>query len=435
MSNSKSIKKINIILIAILVLVVIIVVLLLTNNSTDKVVISSENSYKGNITNSNALTMMYETEAGSGEYQVSKDTSWPQEGYTFNETLSRCENGGKLMYNSETNRIVLQTNSSDKCYVYFDIYNPTIEDLCNGKVLSDCITNQIYMGTDGDNDLYYHDGLGAYINADQEAEDNSYRYSGANPNNYVCFGSDEKVCPSDNLYRIVGVFDGQVKLIKSDYANSNLLGTDGDYYAGVISNSDSDYYKGVLETINRYYWNHNTEKNIWSESNLNIVNLNINFINNIGTNWSNLIDNHEWIVGGNTIENIQEVTVKLVYRNEIINPISNTTYIAKIGLMYVSDYEYAANSTYWNYVGYTYSGPDYRDAINNNWMHMGLNEFTITLRNYNNNVHIIAANGSVSFVEARGSYTPTAVRPVFYLNSDVAYISGTGTQSDPFRIA
>lgn len=26
------------------------------------------------------------------------------------------------------------------------------------------------------------------------------------------------------------------------------------------------------------------------------------------------------------------------------------------------------------------------------------------------------------------------VRPVFYLNSDVEYVSGTGTQSDPIRI-
>ena len=27
-----------------------------------------------------------------------------------------------------------------------------------------------------------------------------YRYTGSNPNNYVCFGSEESVCPEDNLY-------------------------------------------------------------------------------------------------------------------------------------------------------------------------------------------------------------------------------------------
>ena len=81
---------------------------------------------------------------------------------------------------------------------------------------------------DGVNDIYYHDGVGIY--SDQEAGDNSYRYSGANPNNFVCFGSDATTCPNDNLYRIIGIFDNQVKLIKHDYATTNLLGTDGAYY-------------------------------------------------------------------------------------------------------------------------------------------------------------------------------------------------------------
>ena len=72
--------------------------------------------------------------------------------------------------------------------------------------------------------MYYHDGQGTYTNASQEAGDNSYRFSGANPNNYVCFGSDAATCPNDNLYRIIGVFDGEVKLIKNDYAMASELG-------------------------------------------------------------------------------------------------------------------------------------------------------------------------------------------------------------------
>ena len=60
------------------------------------------------------LTMMLETEVGSGEYVVSNDTTWPQDGYIFNYDLSGCENGGTLSWNSETNRVVMQTTSSDK---------------------------------------------------------------------------------------------------------------------------------------------------------------------------------------------------------------------------------------------------------------------------------------------------------------------------------
>lgn len=66
------------------------------------------------VINSNTLTMMYETEADSGEYQVSGDTSWPQDGYIFNETLSRCENGSALTWDEENKKIVMQANTSDK---------------------------------------------------------------------------------------------------------------------------------------------------------------------------------------------------------------------------------------------------------------------------------------------------------------------------------
>ena len=84
----------------------------------------------------------------------------------------------------------------------------------------------------GSNGLYYHDSSLA-----NGAGDNSYRFAGASDkvNNYVCFGSTQSPCPADNLYRIIGVFGDKVKLIKYDYANSNLLGTNGDY--------DTDTYK------------------------------------------------------------------------------------------------------------------------------------------------------------------------------------------------
>ena len=210
-------------LVIVLLFVFIIITLNLGVSNGERSVIKDDTLYNSGesvINTNNTLTMMLETEVGSGEYILSNDTTWPGEGYIFNETLSKCENGGTLSWDSETNRVVMQTNSSDKCYIYFDI------ELIN---LADYIMNTVYQD-DGVNGLYYHDGQGSYTNADQEAGDNSYRYAGADPNNYVCFGSNAEVCPEDNLYRIIGVFDGQVKLIKNDYANSDLLGINGDYY-------------------------------------------------------------------------------------------------------------------------------------------------------------------------------------------------------------
>lgn len=38
------------------------------------------------------ISMMLETEAGSGNYEMTTRDSWPTEGYIFNSTLSKCEN-------------------------------------------------------------------------------------------------------------------------------------------------------------------------------------------------------------------------------------------------------------------------------------------------------------------------------------------------------
>ena len=103
----------------------------------------------------------------------------------------------------------------------------SLSDVCtNGDNLATCIST---LGTQGKSDItkiYHHDA-----SLSNGAGDNSYRYAGASEsvNNFVCFGSTESPCPTDNLYRIIGVFGNNVKLIKYDYATSALLGTDGDY--------------------------------------------------------------------------------------------------------------------------------------------------------------------------------------------------------------
>ena len=350
---------------------------------------------------------MYETDYNSGEYQTSNDTNWPSEGYEFNETLSKCENGSSLTWDDENQKVLMQANKSDKCYIYFD------KELVNFAIY---IINNVYTGTDGDNGLYYHDGQGTY--GTQETGDNSYRFAGANPNNYVCFGSDEASCSENNLYRIIGVFDGQVKLIKH-----TVLGS------GNWSGGKSWTFSGN-----------------WSDSNLNTVNLNTNYLNNIGSTWSSKIANHIWRVGGNTSTNIMYTSPTNAYINEIVTPPETTTYTAKIGLMYVSDYYYGAHPKYWTYHGYTDSiypnekgqygeEYDYRAAINDNWMYMGMREWTIT-SNGSGEAFYHMSDGGVSYemkiIAVNDEYY---YRPVFYLIPDVKYISGTGTQTDPYHIA
>ena len=298
----------------------------------------------------------------------------------------------------------------------------------------------------GANGLYYHDS-----SLSNGAGDNSYRYAGANPKNYVCFGSTQSPCQADNLYRIIGVFGDKVKLIKSDYATTALLGGDGDYKQAYTTGHDWNYssYKGNnLANIAGYYWSYknNTSinggygSNTWSTSLLNKTNLNTNFITNIGVEWANKIDMTTWKVGGNTWANIGTQSAKTAYQNEIVNPVTtNTTdgateYSAKIGLMYVSDYMYAAPQDRWTLVGYNSdASKDYRAATSVNWMYMGLREFTIS--RYADSSYfafLVKDDGSVDFNYVGNS--AWAVRPVFSLSSSVTYVSGDGTQNSPIRI-
>ena len=69
----------------------------------------------------NELSMMLETASGSGVYEKTTASEWPTEGYIFNSTLSKCENGGELSWDGENNRVIMSGIKSDKCYVYFDM--------------------------------------------------------------------------------------------------------------------------------------------------------------------------------------------------------------------------------------------------------------------------------------------------------------------------
>ena len=506
------------------------------------------------VINSNMITMMYETESGSGEYVETKDTTWPESGYIFNENLSGCENGGELEYNSQNNTVNLLSNSSDRCYVYFDKYDGvwidnvsitnvtgssvtldvsatsengsittyyyvlndseeyqestsniiTINDLnklteykisiyavdstnaksniyvisvsttdeskpvinsvevsnitdsgfrltVNAKSdveikryyyiidddnISGTSTNNFYVFSEleenfkyninvfvedingvfsskyylsvttenyllladyikstytsqGANGLYYHTSSLA-----NSAQDNSYRYAGANPNNYVCFGSDAATCPEENLYRIIGAFGSEVKLIKNTSYGDYIWSDEGN--------------------------------NTWFSSDIRTT-LNSNYLNSLDSEWSNKIAIYEFKVGGMDWNN--SYTTKAYYDREVGNSSNSTIERIKIGLMYVSDYGYAVNNSNWTKALYNY---DNSTLKSNNWMYTGSTEWTISC--VTNNSYNSFYIDSTGYVYHSSSSVHSVVRPCFYLNSNVTYVSGSGTQSDPIRI-
>ena len=110
------------------------------------------------------ISMNLEQTAGAGDYKTVTQSSWPTEGYKFNAELSRCENGSTLSWDDTKKAVIVSGNLSDKCYVYFDIYQPTLAEYIKSQ----------YTGTQGENALYYHNST-----LTNGAGDNSYRYAGA----------------------------------------------------------------------------------------------------------------------------------------------------------------------------------------------------------------------------------------------------------------
>ena len=396
----------------------------------------NEESLKPKGEKKNLLSMNLEQTAGAGDYKTVTQSEWPTDGYKVNSELSRCENGSELSWDDTKKVVVVTGNLSDKCYVYFDIYQPTLAEYIKSQ----------YTGIQGENGIYYHNS-----SLSNGAGDNSYRYAGANPNNYVCFGSNETTCPEENLYRIIGVFDKSVKLIKYDYATSEMLGTNG-LYSEDVEIANFSNYKGSLNNIAMFKTAYdsslayNNETMIIKLSNhkgslaagdpcdsaiidnikftpLGEINLNTNFVNYLSDSFKTKIKNNSWIINM-FINSAYSDTVQNIFLIEHAS--DGIAYEAKIGLMYASDYGYASNPNLW-----TMTMDNYTDTNIglNNWMYMGVKENIITDYQSPCNRIIISSNGSLDFISS--SMVTTAIRPAFYLEPSVTYKSGLGTKDSP----
>ena len=439
-------------------IIVVSIVFIINKNDTNEIV----SNPKREVNNNNFLTLMLEQ--SDGTYQESTSNTWPGDGYIFNSELSACQNGGELSWDSENNKVLLYSNKSDGCYVYFDLYNkPVINSINLGEVTNNSITITVsatngtnpisnyyyiindgtpvsstsntytfsgldsgttytikvyvvdsegyssdtsslnvetenpilladwvvsqYNGVQGNNGIYYHTSSLA-----NSAGDNSYRFAGADPNNYVCFGSNASTCSEDNLYRIIGVFNNEVKLVK---------------------NISIGNYSG-------------SSNNTWSSSSIRSI-LNTTFMETINSMWQTKISTHTWKVGG--MAHNSSYTAQEYYITEVGSSSSSTTDNMKIGLMYVSDYGYAASNNYW-----TTSLSTYSNEASSNWLANNFPGITISkVSSSSTLVFVFGTVGNNPIAVNRPDFT-SDIYPSFYLTSNTQYASGSGTQSDPIRL-
>lgn len=216
--------------------------------------------------------------------------------------------------------------------------------------------------------------------------DYSYRYTGDNPSNYICFGTDDEVCSIDNLYRIIGVIDGKVKIIK-------------DSSIGPIAFDETATNHFINTSMYTY--------------------LNETFYNTFSEVWQNKISTNTYYVNGIVLDTNN--TIKDIYDLEMNN--LGSIVECKIGLMYVSDYNYGSMVSNWN---------DYSLISNNNWLNIGIDNWLLTRNSGDNNSnYYINSSGIVSSATVEQTYF---IRPVFYLDSTISITGGNGLETNPYRI-
>ena len=217
--------------------------------------------------------------------------------------------------------------------------------------------------------------------------ENGIRYTGKNPNNYVSFNGE--------LWRIIGIFDGKMKVIRE-------------------------------ESIKDQVWS-NDEKNAWESSSLYNY-LNTTYYNSLDSTSKNMVENATWRIGGWYTADI--TASQMVEKEENIKGAGANTLTATgfIGLMSASDYGYASSECYDSKPLKSYSNST---CTSTNWIFKNLDEWTLTSHSTQTEVFIINNDGRGDFY---GVNYAISVRPSLYLKANVKIKSGSGTPINPYRL-
>lgn len=334
--------------------------------------------------------------ADSFEISSSSSTNYTNQEWVFKVTFinlntDQTGNQGKTM----TGKVLMQE----------DVIPMSISDVASsGNSLATTLETLGERGVSSITGLYHHDGSiknssGSVI----DAEDGSYRFAGASAdvNNYICLGSSEATCPDDNLYRIIGVFGDNNHGVKDQQLVKVIKKTS---YGNVVWNS-----AGTTD---------------WTSASLNKT-LNTTFITEKLSEVEDKIIPVVWKISGC---NNTYVTAKMVYTAQITK--ATKTYTAQIGLMYPSDYGFAAIPEYWSQALNFYNY--YSNAYQKDWLYLGSDEWLLS--------PALGVSNGVGYVRKNGDTNTNPVmvnaeaRPSFYLSSSVQYDSGSGSASDPIRL-
>ena len=281
-----------------------------------------------------------------------------------------------------------------------------------------------------------------------------YRYYGANPNNYICLDMEGgSTCPDKHLYRIIGsIYEekentNRIKVIKAtpltygttskfswDYKVNNGSGSYDNIWATITSGNYSNSLTSgsqLMKLLNSGAWWNGTSGSYYNDS---TTATNVNFTNyKLSDKAKSYITTSRYYLGG--YNNIPRRTNE-IYGYERGTLRYNTDrplyWDGMVGLMYPSDYGYAAGNTCVNGTKlHDYEG----ECRIKDWLYISnTNQWLMSpYSGDSNGMLIVNRDGQV--VNDVYSNNVLAVSPVFYLTSSASISDGEGSSTNPYILS
>ena len=279
------------------------------------------------------------------------------------------------------------------------------------------------------------------------------RYYGTNPDNYVYFNCSNYNNPTAStceLWRIIGVFDGKVKIMRSenigayswDTTASTINGGSGlnDWSTSklmMLLNSGYTYLINNLSRPASLYWNR-TSGSCYNAANLGATSCSFTSTGLKNDTTKNMIYETRHNIGaGTTSVGIYANQLYAKERGATVYTGRPTTWTGKVVVPYASDYSYAVDFNKCSSTLYNYNNSA---CTSNNWMYNIMTKsgtkgaWTLTSQSNGNAdaVFGIYANGGVAY--GQGTRGGMNILPTLYLNPDTIITKGEGTKDKPYKI-
>ena len=284
------------------------------------------------------------------------------------------------------------------------------------------------------------------------------RYYGASPNNYIYFNCDSYPSTNCELWRIIGVFDGKIKLIRNEIIGNYSWDTSAsavNYGHGVNEWSQADLMKLLnpgheSESVGGSLYYNNKSGTCYNNSNNGTTSCNFTSTGIKNDTTRNMIAETTWNIGGWDSSDIfsNEMYEKERGTTTVSNPrdgiTRTTTWTGKIALPYPSDYGFATDLSKCSQTLLYYdSSTDSYACRSNDWMYSIItNSGSRTrwlLTPYSGFIRYafsVLSTGRVHNNDDRTSVDLAfGVAPVLYLGSDQDIVAGDGSQSNPYQLA